>query len=162
MISTPTATMPTPTPHRRPLVHPVRGGFTLIELLLVLVILGTLAAIVVPKFAGRTEQARVTAAQSQISTFGVALDAFEVDNGFYPKGKNGLQDLVVQPKDAANWKGPYLKQETIPNDPWGHPYIYDCPGKHNASTYDLLSMGPDGRAGGDDDIANWDTSAKRR
>src|SRR5437870_13458424 len=71
-------------------------AFTLIELLLVLVILGILAAIVVPKFSGRTEQARMTAAQSQIATFGTALDAFEVDNGYYPKGKNGLVDLVQQ------------------------------------------------------------------
>src|SRR5512138_1199493 len=86
-------------------------GFTLVELLLVLVILGTLAAIVVPKFAGRTEQARQAAAKSQISIFGVALDSFEVDNGYYPKGKNGLMDLFVQPRDAANWHGPYLKSE---------------------------------------------------
>jgi general secretion pathway protein G len=136
---------------------PLRTGeraFTLIELLLVLVILGILAAIVVPKFSGRTEQARMTAAQSQIATFGTALDAFEVDTGRYPKGKNGLTELVQQPRDAQNWKGPYLKNE-IPNDPWGHPYIYECPGKHNPSSYDLSSIGPDGRAGGDDDIANW-------
>src|SRR5512139_1933493 len=90
-------------------------AFTLIELLLVLVILGVLAAIVVPKFAGRTEQARVTAAQTQIATFGTALDAFEVDNGYYPKGRNGLQDLVVAPRDAQSWKGPYMKNE-IPAD----------------------------------------------
>lgn len=133
-----------------------RRAFTLIELLLVLVILGILAAIVVPKFSGRTEQARVTAAQSQISTFGTALDAFEVDNGFYPKGKGGLNDLIQQPNNAANWKGPYLKSE-IPLDPWGNAYIYECPGKHNPSSYDILSMGPDGRVGGDDDIANWQT-----
>lgn len=129
-------------------------AFTLIELLLVLVILGVLAAIVVPKFAGRTEQARQTAAQSQIATFGTALDAFEVDNGYYPKGKNGLNDLVVQPRDATSWKGPYMKND-IPNDPWGHPYVYECPGKHNPSSYDLMSVGPDGRAGNEDDIANW-------
>src|ERR1044072_8158044 len=98
-----------------------RQAFTLIELLLVLVILGILAAIVVPKFSGRTEQARNTAAQSQISTFGTALDAFEVDNGFYPKGKGGLADLVQAPRDAQSWKGPYLKS-SIPNDPWGNPY----------------------------------------
>src|SRR5262245_46220132 len=105
-------------------------GFTLIELLLVLVILGILAAIVVPKFAGRTEQARQTAAQSQIATFGTALDAFEVDNGYYPKGKNGLMDLVQQPRDAQNWKGPYMKSESgIPNDPWSRPYVYESPGK---------------------------------
>jgi len=100
-----------------------RGGFTLIELLLVLVILGILAALVVPKFSGRTEQARQTAAQSQIATFGTALDAYEVDNGFYPKGRNGLVDLVQQPRDAQSWKGPYLKGD-VPNDPWGHPYVY--------------------------------------
>src|SRR6266446_2698756 len=91
-------------------------AFTLIELLLVLVILGILAAIVVPKFSGRTEQARMTAAQSQIATFGTALDAFEVDNGYYPKGKNGLADLVQPPRDAQNWRGPYMKSE-IPLDP---------------------------------------------
>ena len=133
-----------------------RRAFTLIELLLVLVILGILAAIVVPKFSGRTEQARVTAAQSQISTFGTALDAFEVDNGFYPKGKGGLNDLIVAPNNAGNWRGPYLKSE-IPPDPWNNAYLYECPGKHNPSSYDILSMGPDGRAGGDDDIANWQT-----
>jgi general secretion pathway protein G len=129
------------------------AGFTLIELLLVLVILGVLAAIVVPKFSGRTEQARVTAAETQISTFGTALDAFEVDMGFYPKGKDGLQELIKQPRDAQNWRGPYLKSE-IPVDPWGNPYIYECPGKRNPSSYDLMSKGPDGRAGGDDDITN--------
>ena len=137
-----------------------RQGFTLIELLLVLVILGTLAAIVVPKFAGRTEQARVAAAKSQISIFETALDAFEVDNGYYPKGKDGMQDLVVQPKDTPNWKGPYLKN--IPVDPWQHPYIYECPGRHNESTYDIMSMGPDGRVGGDDDITNWEQPNKQR
>ena len=134
-------------------------GFTLIELLLVLVILGILAAIVVPKFSGRTEQARQTAAQSQIATFGTALDAFEVDLGHYPKGKNGLLDLVQQPRDSASWKGPYLKNE-IPKDPWGSEYIYECPGKHNPSSYDIMSMGPDLRVGGDDDISNWQ-QAKR-
>jgi general secretion pathway protein G len=130
------------------------NAFTLIELLLVLVILGVLAAIVVPKFAGRTEQARQTAAQSQIATFNTALDAFEVDNGYYPKGKNGLNDLVQQPRDAQNWKGPYMKND-IPMDPWGRPYVYECPGKHNPSSYDLYSLGIDGRANSEDDITNW-------
>lgn len=145
-----------------PLVrHPRPHGFTLIELLLVLVILGILAAVVVPKFSGRTEQARVTAAQSQIATFGTALDAFEVDNGYYPKGKNGLEDLVTQPQNAPNWMGPYLKGR-IPVDPWGNPYIYECPGRHNPSSYDLMSTGPDGREGGDDDITNWQQANPRR
>jgi general secretion pathway protein G len=136
-------------------------GFTLVELLLVLVILGTLAAIVVPKFSGRTEQARKTAATTQISNFGVALDAFEVDCGYYPKGKSGLQDLVVQPRDENNWKGPYIKGD-VPLDPWGNEYIYECPGRHNDKSYDLMSMGIDGRVGGDDDICNWQQAGNRR
>jgi general secretion pathway protein G len=131
-----------------------RAAFTLIELLLVLVILGVLAAIVVPKFSGRTEQARHTAAVSQISTFGTALDSYEVDMGSYPQGKSGLNALLQQPREGTGWRGPYLKNE-VPLDPWGHPYIYECPGKHNAAGYDLSSMGPDGRAGTDDDITNW-------
>lgn len=130
-----------------------RSAFTLVELLLVLVILGILAAIVVPKFAGRTEQARLTAAQTQISSFGTALDAFEVDNGYYPKGKAGLMDLVQPPRDAQNWKGPYLKE--VPKDPWNNDYIYEFPGRHNANSYDLSSAGPDAKAGSDDDISNW-------
>lgn len=138
-----------------------RRGFTLIELLLVLVILGILAAIVVPKFSGRTEQARETAARSQISTFGTALDAFEVDVGKYPSGKNGLQELVEAPREAQNWRGPYLKSD-VPNDPWGNPYVYECPGRHNQSSYDLMSLGPDGREGGDDDITNWTQQNQRR
>lgn len=134
--------------------HPRRhSAFTLIELLLVLVILGILAAIVVPKFAGRTEQARLTAAATQISSFGTALDAYEVDNGYYPKGKAGLLDLVQQPRDAQNWKGPYLKE--VPKDPWGNEYVYECPGRQNATSYDLISGGPDGKTGSDDDITNW-------
>ena len=123
-------------------------------MLLVLVILATLAAIVIPKMAGRSQQAKVTAAQSQISSFETALDAFEVDNGYYPKSGN-LNDLLDQPANAPNWKGPYLKKG-VPLDPWGNAYIYEYPGKHNANGYDLLSAGPDGRAGTDDDINNWD------
>ncbi|HWX20617.1 MAG TPA: type II secretion system major pseudopilin GspG [Candidatus Binatia bacterium] len=128
-------------------------GFTLVEMLLVLVILGVLAAIVYPKVAGRGEQARVTAAQTQISAFKTALDLFEADNGYYPKGRNGLQDLVVKPRDAGNWRGPYL--ENIPKDPWNNDYVYECPGKHNTGSFDIMSMGLDGRAGTEDDVVNW-------
>jgi general secretion pathway protein G len=137
-----------------------RGGFTLIEMLLVLMILATLAAIVVPKLAGRSEQARETAAKTQIAHFSTALDAFEVDNGYYPQGSDGLKELLEQPKNANNWRGPYLKQD-IPKDPWGNPYTYEAPGKHNEKGYDLMSPGPDGRVGGDDDIANWSQESKR-
>lgn len=133
------------------------SGFTLIELLLVLMILGVLAAIVVPKFSGRTEQARRTAAVSQISTFGTALDSYEVDVGSYPQGKTGLNALLQQPREGTGWRGPYLQKE-IPLDPWGNAYNYESPGKNNPSGYDLSSMGPDGRAGTDDDITNWQTT----
>jgi general secretion pathway protein G len=131
-----------------------KRGFTLIELLLVLVILGVLAGIVVPRFGGQTERARETAAQTQISTFRTALDAYEVDMGNYPKGKGGLQELVVAPRNAKGWRGPYL-QSDIPKDPWGNDYIYESPGRNNPSTYDLMSVGKDGRAGTEDDITNW-------
>jgi len=131
-----------------------RSAFTLVEMLLVLVILATLAAIVIPKMAGRSQQAKVAAAQTQISSLEMALDSFEVDNGYYPKS-GGLDDLVTQPANSPGWKGPYLKKG-IPADPWGNPYTYEYPGKHNANGYDISSMGPDGRAGTDDDITNWD------
>jgi general secretion pathway protein G len=130
-----------------------KRGFTLIELLLVLVILGVLAGIVVPRFGGQTERARETAAQTQISSFKTALDTYEVDMGGYPKGKDGLKELVTQPRNAKNWRGPYLQE--IPKDPWGNDYIYESPGKHNPSTFDIMSMGKDARVGGDDDITNW-------
>ena len=79
---------------------------------------------------------------------------FGVDNGFYPKGSNGLEDLIEEPSDATNWRGPYLKQG-IPLDPWKNEYIYEYPGKRNENGYDLMSMGPDGKIGGDDDLINW-------
>jgi general secretion pathway protein G len=128
-------------------------GFTLVEMMLVVTIIGILAALVIPKIAGKGEQARVTAAQTDIKAgIKTALDSYEVDNGFYPKS---LQDLIQQPSNARNWKGPYFDPPQLPVDPWGNPYVYYYPGKHNSSSYDLLSVGPDGKEGTDDDIGNW-------
>ena len=129
----------------------VKRGFTLVEIMLVVVIIGILAALVIPKIAGNTERARVTAAQADING-GIksALGQYEVDIGFYPKS---LQDLLVQPGNAKNWHGPYL--DKLPVDPWGNPYVYYFPGKHNPSGYDLLSVGPDQKEGTEDDVGNW-------
>ena len=127
-------------------------AFTLVEMLLVITIIGILAALVIPKMVGRSEQARVTAVHADLSSIKTALDAFEVDNGYYPKS---LQDLLQQPNNAKNWHGPYL--DKVPQDPWGNNYLYYYPGKHNQSSYDLLSVGPDGKEGSEDDIGNWTT-----
>ncbi len=119
--------------------------------MLVVTIIGILAALVVPGLIGRSEQTRRTASIADVmGGITTALNLYEVDNGFFPKS---LQDLVQQPADARNWHGPYLKK--LPVDPWGNPYIYYYPGKHNQSSFDLLSVGPDGKEGTDDDVGNW-------
>jgi len=84
-----------------------------------------------------------------------ALDQYRLDTGVYPKGSNGLLELVRQPGGETNWHGPYLDLPKAPVDPWGNNYVYDCPGKHNSNAYDLFSAGPDGRIGTKDDIDNW-------
>lgn len=121
--------------------------------MLVVVIIGILAALVIPKIAGNSERARVTAATADING-GIksALGQYEIDSGAYP---GSLQDLIVQPGNARNWHGPYFDPPKLPVDPWGNPYIYVFPGKHNQGSYDLSSMGPDGKEGTDDDIMNW-------
>jgi general secretion pathway protein G len=136
-------------------VQPAKSqlGFTLTEIMLVVVIIGILAALVIPKIAGSGERARVTAAQADIGG-GIksALGQYEVDNGFYPKS---LQDLIVAPGNAKNWHGPYFDPPQLPVDPWGNKYIYYYPGKHNPTGYDLLSVGPDQKEGTDDDVVSW-------
>jgi general secretion pathway protein G len=135
-------------------------GFTLVELLLVLTILAILAAIVIPRFAGRPQDAKVAAAKMDIASFITALSMFEVDNGYLPKGADALQSLLVKPRDAQTWKGPYLQKDKIPLDPWGQPYVYEIPGRHYPTGYDLYSKGKDGQ-GGNDAIGNWTATAAR-
>jgi general secretion pathway protein G len=130
-------------------------GFTLVEMLLVLVILGTLAAIVYPNLAKHGLRARITATKTQIQVLRTALAQFEMDNDHYPQGRNGLLDLVQRPRDAKNWRGPYLEKKVVPRDAWGHDFIYECPGSHTPESYDITSVGPDGIAGTADDIASW-------
>ena len=129
------------------------AGFTLIELLLVLVILAILAAVVVPKFTGSSEKARLTRAATDISTLDGALDRFELDAGRFPTNEEGLGALVQAPSNVKAWNGPYIKR--IPSDPWGNPYLYRFPGQGNVNGVDLYSTGPDGREGGGDDVDNW-------
>lgn len=139
-----------------------RPGFTLIELMLVLVILATLSAIVVPKFAGQSKRAKIIEAQTTIANFGTALDAFEIAMSRYPTSIEGLLALVERPtSDDKEWQGPYLAKNTIPLDPWGNEYQYRCPGQYNPDGYDLFCYGPDGRLGGDDDITNWSEEVAR-
>jgi len=132
-----------------------RRAFTLVELLLVLTILAILAGVVLPRLTGQTVEAKKKAARTQIAEIGTSLSMFEVDNGSYPKGGDGLQALIASPRDAQNWKGPYLHKNKVPKDPWGNPYVYVFPGKHNSADYDLYSKGVDG-LGGTNTIANWD------
>ncbi|MFC1755482.1 type II secretion system major pseudopilin GspG [Thermoproteota archaeon] len=135
-----------------------RRAFTLIELMLVVIIIGVLAALVVPRLAGRSEQARQAAAQADIeANIATALDLYELDNGQYPTAEQGLAALISKPSSIPvplNWNGPYLKKE--PKDPWTRPYVYKCPGEHNTGDYDLSSWGKDGIEGGGDDVFNWE------
>jgi general secretion pathway protein G len=119
-----------------------RSAFTLIELLLVLVILGVLAALVVPKFTGRSQQARETAAKTDISRISTALNAFEIDIGRYPTNDEGLSALINPPSTTQG----------APRSA----YVYRFPGQRNPGSFDLLSPGADGREGTADDIGNWD------
>jgi general secretion pathway protein G len=131
-------------------------GFTLIELMVVLVIIGVLAALIVPNVIERADDARVTAAKTDINNLMQALKLYRLDNQRYPTAEQGLQSLLVRPTAgpaAPNWK-PYV--EKLPNDPWGHPYQYMNPGIKGE--IDVLSLGADGQAGGEGknaDIGSW-------
>ena len=133
-------------------------GFTLIEIMIVVVILGILAAIVIPKILDRPDQARVTAAKADIAVIMQQLKLYRLDNTFYPSTDQGLQALTVKPAtnpQPLNWKqGGYL--ERVPNDPWGRPYQYLNPGTHGE--IDVYSLGADGQPGGEGanaDIGSW-------
>lgn len=131
-------------------------GFSLIEIMLVVIIIGVLVAMVVPNIAGRGEQARKTAARTDIeSNLSTALDLYHMDTGTFPGANDGLQSLLTAPSSGpANWNGPYLKKKKVPKDPWGRDYVYLFPGKNNTTSFDLSSLGPDGVESADD-ITNW-------
>lgn len=133
-------------------------AFTLIELLLVITIISVLAAVVMPRFFGRSQEARIIAAMQTIKgTFAIAMDLFEQDTGRYPSSEEGLLALIENPQ-IINWRGPYIKSASIPRDPWGNLYRYTYPSELTSSEflYDIVSAGPDGTHGNNDDVTNHD------
>lgn len=133
-------------------------GFTMMELLIVLVIVGLLAALVGPTLYQQIKPAKQSAARAQIENFATALDSFYINVGRYPTTQEGLNVLRTKPEGESNWKGPYLKK-TIPDDPWGNPYVYVSPGRNGG--YEIVSYGADGREGGEEDnadIASWEAT----
>ncbi|HXJ09235.1 MAG TPA: type II secretion system major pseudopilin GspG [Burkholderiales bacterium] len=120
-------------------------GFTLLELLVVIVIVGLLAGYVAPKYFSQVGKSEVQVARAQVESLEKALDQFRLDMRRYPTAEEGLEALVAKPANATTWSGPYLKK-AVPNDPWGHAYVYRTPGAKGE--FDLFSYGRDGKAGG--------------
>jgi general secretion pathway protein G len=139
-------------------------GFTLVEILVVVIIIGLLAAVIVPQVIGRVGEARVVKARSDIQAISTALTMYRLDNFKYPSTEQGLRSLIQQPADPSmtNWrKGGYIQQGSL-KDPWGNDYQYVFPGTHGGD-YDLYSLGADGQPGGqgeDADVGNWDSGTR--
>ena len=133
------------------------GAFTLIEIMVVVVILGILAATIIPQFIGTTQDAKVSAAKSTIAELESSLERFNLHLDRYPTAEEGLKVLVEAPSgDEKKWRGPYIKM--LRPDPWGNPYQYRAPGIHHTSSFDLWSRGSGGADGGEGDaadIGNW-------
>jgi len=134
----------------------MKPGFTLIEILLVVVIISALAAMVIPRLTGRSEQAKQAIAKADIvANIPTALKLYELDNGMYPSTEQGIKALTEKPKTAPmpqNWNGPYVESKSIV-DPWGRDYLYRYPSTHGID-YDLSSLGRDGKED-DTDVCNW-------
>lgn len=138
------------------------NGFSLIELMIVIVILGLLASMLVPRIMGKPDEARVTLAKTDIRTLETALKFFKMHNHFYPTTEQTLEALVRKPEIKPipqNYQaGGYLESSKVPTDPWGNPYIYRSPGEAGRD-YEIISLGADGREGGEGfnaDIKNWE------
>jgi general secretion pathway protein G len=142
-----------------------RRGFTLIEILVVITVIAILASLVTPMVFRNVGDAKTSAARAQIEILGIALDAYRLDNDYYPSTAQGLEALRQRPSgqpDARNWRGPYLKKG-VPLDPYGRPYVYRSPGEADPEGYDLSCLGRDGQPGGtgeDADLTSWDAKAR--
>ncbi len=130
-------------------------GFTLVEMLVVITIIGIVMALVGPRVLGYLGESKVKAAKIQIQSLSAALDLYFLDNGSYPSSSEGLVALVQRPGSAPAWNGPYLKSVAVPDDPWGHPYVYKVPG--DRTPYEIDSFG----AGGSGDPQGMIKSASR-
>ncbi len=131
-------------------------GLTLIEMIVVVTIIAMFSALVLPRFLGQADKARVTAAKTQINGFQTALGAYKLDTGTFPSTEMGLAALRNQPPNVPSWQGPYLPKE-VPKDPWGRDYAYRYPGEHGDEP-DLVSFGADGQPGGEGinaDVVSW-------
>jgi general secretion pathway protein G len=129
-------------------------GFTLLELLVVLAILGLLIGLVAPAALRQLGSAKEKIAHQSIERLAGVLDIYKLDIGSYPTTEQGLQSLITQPSGVARWSGPYLKGEKVPQDPWGHPFLYRSPSQRPGHEYDLYSLGPPGgQAGGKGEAA---------
>ena len=131
---------------RRALPRRGQDGFTLVEMLVVITIIGLIMALVGPRVLNYLSEAKVKTAHIQIESFSSALDLFFLDNGRYPTSSEGLTALVQRPGNATSWNGPYIKTATVPNDPWGRPYVYRSPAER--SPYEIVSYGSSGQPGG--------------
>lgn len=124
------------------------AGFTLLELLVVLVILGLLIGLVAPAMLHQLGSAKKKIASQSIASLGTVLDMYKLDVGTYPTTEQGLQSLITRPTGVERWDGPYIKGNNLPEDPWGHPFVYRSPSQRPGEQYDLYSLGPTGQSGG--------------